>query len=317
MSSPSVGSASTSTRSRSGSGWPTSRRSASTSAAPPPTSPSPPPGTAGSSAVVTRTGDDPFGRCDPRGTARLRRRRPVGRDRARAAHPGDVLRDLPAGRLPALLLRPLPTAADLQIRPDELDLDAVAGRGVFWVTGTGLCQEPSRGAHLAALEAPRPHARTPSLDLDYRPMFWASRAEAARADRRGCCRTSPSRSATSTSARPPSVRATPSAPRPPCSTAGSSSRSSSRARAGVLARTARRARRGPAVPRRRGQRPRRGRRVRRRAVPRAARRLAAGARWSASPTSPARSSPPGWSAPRPCRPRPRCESQLEVADRAS
>jgi 5-dehydro-2-deoxygluconokinase len=71
----------------------------------------------------------------------------------------------------------LPTAPDLQIEADELDLDAIAAADVFWVTGTGLCQEPSRTATMTALKARGGHGTT-VLDLDYRPMFWASRAEA-------------------------------------------------------------------------------------------------------------------------------------------
>jgi 5-dehydro-2-deoxygluconokinase len=49
---------------------------------------------------------------------------------------------------------------------------------VFWVTVTGLSQEPSRTATLAALAA-RDEGLT-VLDLDYRPMFWPSREEARR-----------------------------------------------------------------------------------------------------------------------------------------
>jgi 5-dehydro-2-deoxygluconokinase len=71
-----------------------------------------------------------------------------------------------------------PTAPDLQIRPDELDLAAVRDADVFWVTVTGLCQQPSLDAHRAALRA-RERRPFTVLDLDYRPMFWESR-EAAR-----------------------------------------------------------------------------------------------------------------------------------------
>jgi 5-dehydro-2-deoxygluconokinase len=70
-----------------------------------------------------------------------------------------------------------PTAPDLQIRTEELDLDAVRTAKIFWVTVTGLCQEPSRSATLAALEA-RGRSGITILDLDYRPMFWGSREEA-------------------------------------------------------------------------------------------------------------------------------------------
>jgi 5-dehydro-2-deoxygluconokinase len=73
----------------------------------------------------------------------------------------------------------LPTAPDLQIHADELDLDAVRNADVFWVTVTGLSQEPSREATLHALRE-RGRRGITVLDLDYRPMFWPSREEARR-----------------------------------------------------------------------------------------------------------------------------------------
>jgi 5-dehydro-2-deoxygluconokinase len=72
-----------------------------------------------------------------------------------------------------------PKAPDLEIYESELDLDAVRAAGVFWITGTGLSQEPSRSATLAALKA-RDKRGITVFDLDYRPMFWESRAEARR-----------------------------------------------------------------------------------------------------------------------------------------
>jgi 5-dehydro-2-deoxygluconokinase len=70
-----------------------------------------------------------------------------------------------------------PSAPDLQIRPDELDLDAVRSARLYWSTVTGLSEEPSRSAHFAAWEA-RERAPLTVLDLDYRPMFWESPAAA-------------------------------------------------------------------------------------------------------------------------------------------
>jgi 5-dehydro-2-deoxygluconokinase len=70
-----------------------------------------------------------------------------------------------------------PSAPDLQIRPDELDLDAVRSARLYWSTVTGLSEEPSRSAHFAAWEA-RARARHTVLDLDYRPMFWETPAAA-------------------------------------------------------------------------------------------------------------------------------------------
>jgi 5-dehydro-2-deoxygluconokinase len=71
-----------------------------------------------------------------------------------------------------------PTAPDMQITASDLDMDAIMDAGIFWLTVTGLSEEPSRSAHLAALEA-RKGKRHTVVDLDYRPMFWSS-PEAAR-----------------------------------------------------------------------------------------------------------------------------------------
>jgi 5-dehydro-2-deoxygluconokinase len=64
----------------------------------------------------------------------------------------------------------LPTAPDMTISVDELDMDAIRGARVFWTTGTGLSDEPSRSATLAAL-GERVGGHTVH-DLDFRPMFW-------------------------------------------------------------------------------------------------------------------------------------------------
>jgi 5-dehydro-2-deoxygluconokinase len=73
-----------------------------------------------------------------------------------------------------------PKAPDLEIGVAELDLDAIRAAKVFWVTVTGLSQEPSRSATLAALRARSDSPGITVLDLDYRPMFWASREKARR-----------------------------------------------------------------------------------------------------------------------------------------
>ena len=70
-----------------------------------------------------------------------------------------------------------PSAPDLQIRPEEIDTDAVRSARLYWSTVTGLSEEPSRSAHFAAWEA-RARTRHTVLDLDYRPMFWESPAAA-------------------------------------------------------------------------------------------------------------------------------------------
>ena len=55
-------------------------------------------------AVITRTGRGPVRRLPPPGAGGVRRGRPLGERRGGVSDPGHLLRDLPAGRLPALLL---------------------------------------------------------------------------------------------------------------------------------------------------------------------------------------------------------------------
>jgi 5-dehydro-2-deoxygluconokinase len=131
------------------------------------------------SAVITRTGQDPFGEYLHDAL------RGFGvDDRYVTAVPGlptpvTFCEIFPPDDFPLYFYR-WPKAPDLEIRPEELDLEAVRSARVFWVTVTGLSQEPSRGATLHALEA-RARSGITVLDLDYRPMFWPSR-EAARAE---------------------------------------------------------------------------------------------------------------------------------------
>ncbi|MCW6006646.1 5-dehydro-2-deoxygluconokinase [Micromonospora sp. CPCC 205371] len=130
------------------------------------------------SAVITRTGADPFGEFIHKA---LRGYGVDDRYVTPVEHlptPVTFCEIFPPDDFPLYFYR-YPTAPDLQISQDELDLDAIRAAGVFWVTGTGLCEEPSRSATLAALRA-RDRAGITVLDLDYRPMFWPSREEARR-----------------------------------------------------------------------------------------------------------------------------------------
>jgi len=128
------------------------------------------------SAVITRTGEDPFGAFIHDALRRF-----GVDDRFVTAVPGlptpvTFCEIFPPDDFPLYFYR-FPKAPDLEIRAEELDLDAVREARVFWVTVTGLSQEPSRSATLAALAA-RGKSGTTILDLDYRPMFWESREEA-------------------------------------------------------------------------------------------------------------------------------------------
>ncbi|MDQ7909661.1 5-dehydro-2-deoxygluconokinase [Phytohabitans sp. ZYX-F-186] len=127
-------------------------------------------------AVITRTGADPFG--DFVHSA-LRGYGVDDRYVSTVEHlptPVTFCEIFPPDDFPLYFYR-LPSAPDLQIRADELDTAAIRAAGVFWVTGTGLCAEPSRSATLAALRA-RGRVGVTVLDLDYRQMFWPSREEA-------------------------------------------------------------------------------------------------------------------------------------------
>jgi 5-dehydro-2-deoxygluconokinase len=130
------------------------------------------------SAVITRTGQDPFGEYLHDAL------RGFGvDDRYVTAVPGlptpvTFCEIFPPDNFPLYFYR-FPKAPDLEIRPEELDLEAIRSARVFWVTVTGLSQEPSRTATLRALEA-RAKAGITVLDLDYRPVFWPSREEARR-----------------------------------------------------------------------------------------------------------------------------------------
>ena len=135
------------------------------------------------SAVITRTGDDAFGRFVHKALAGFGVSDAFVSAVQGLNTPLAFCEIYPPDHFPLLFYR-LPTAPDLQIRADELDLEAISRAGVFWATVTGLSEEPSREAHHVAWRA-RARAPLTVLDLDYRPMFWAdpqqARAEVRRA----------------------------------------------------------------------------------------------------------------------------------------
>ncbi|MER5475009.1 5-dehydro-2-deoxygluconokinase [Streptomyces sp. NPDC002685] len=123
-----------------------------------------------SAAVITRTGQDPFG------TYLHEQLKEFGVDDRWVtpvpAYPTPVTfcEIFPPDDFPLYFYRQ-PKAPDLEIRTDELDYFAIRAARVFWITGTGLSEEPSRSATLAALKA-RARTGITVFDLDWRPMFW-------------------------------------------------------------------------------------------------------------------------------------------------
>ncbi|MGV9884293.1 5-dehydro-2-deoxygluconokinase [Streptomyces sp. NPDC003006] len=124
-------------------------------------------------AVITRTGEDPFG------TYLHRALREFGVDDrwvsgvAGLPTPVTFCEVFPPDDFPLYFYR-LPKAPDLEMYEHELDLGAIAAARVFWMTGTGLCAEPSRSATLAALATRS--AGVTVFDLDWRPALWTDTA---------------------------------------------------------------------------------------------------------------------------------------------
>jgi 5-dehydro-2-deoxygluconokinase len=127
-------------------------------------------------AVVTKVGDDGFGSFVREALSGF------GVDGSRVGTDSELRTPLafceihPPDHFPLLFYRE-PAAPDLQLRMDDLDLDEVARVGVFWTTGTGLSEEPSRSTTLEALRA-RERRPFTVYDLDYRAAVWASPDEA-------------------------------------------------------------------------------------------------------------------------------------------
>jgi 5-dehydro-2-deoxygluconokinase len=125
-------------------------------------------------AVITRTGADPFGAFVRREIASF------GVDnRYVTTVPGlntpvTFCEIFPPDSFPIYFYRE-PIAPDLMIDAEDLDLEAIATSGVYWSTVTGLSREPSRSAHYAAWQA-RGRIPLTVLDLDYREVFWESAA---------------------------------------------------------------------------------------------------------------------------------------------
>lgn len=144
-------------------------------------------------AALTGVGDDPFGRFVRRAL------RDLGVDDSHVV----VVPDLPTpvtfceifppDDFPLYFYR-RPSAPDMNLTVDDVDLDLVRDVDLLWVTTSGLAEEPSRSTQIAMLEARTAgvpgrgrqedtagvpgHGRHTVLDLDYRPMFWTDAAAA-------------------------------------------------------------------------------------------------------------------------------------------
>lgn len=135
-----------------------------------------------SSSVITRVGDDGFGEYV---RSALREfgvdDRYVGTDPVLRT-PLVFVEIYPPDHFPLLFYRQ-PKAPDMNIAPEDLDLDVIRSADVFWTSGTGLSDEPSRSATFAALEA-RQRRKHTIHDLDFRSSLWSSPEDAGTYQRR-------------------------------------------------------------------------------------------------------------------------------------
>lgn len=130
------------------------------------------------SAIITKTGNDPFGRFVRGKLAELGVSTEfVGTD-PWLPTPVTFCEIFPPDDFPLYFYR-YPQAPDLRIEVTDLPLAEIASAGVYWATLTGMSAEPSRQSHLAAWRV-RDRRRFTILDLDYRPMFWKNEADATR-----------------------------------------------------------------------------------------------------------------------------------------
>jgi len=129
-------------------------------------------------ALVSRTGDDPFGRFVHKALVELgvddRFVTPV----ADLPTPVTFCEIFPPDDFPLYFYR-RPAAPDMHLTPDLMPAAAIRDARIFWAIGSALSEEPSHSAVHAAWAA-RGRRPLTILDLDYRPMFWPDR-ETARA----------------------------------------------------------------------------------------------------------------------------------------
>src|SRR4029453_14945042 len=130
-------------------------------------------------AIITGVGDDPFGRYVRKALRELNVDDRYVVTNTEYATPVTFCEIFPPDNFPLWFYRK-PTAPDLQVKPSEIDFDAVRATRLMWLSVTGLSEEPSRESHFAVLEA-RARKQFTVLDLDYRPMFWDTPAPATEA----------------------------------------------------------------------------------------------------------------------------------------
>ncbi len=128
-------------------------------------------------ALINRVGDDPFGEYIRRGL------RKFGVHDAFITTDPELLTPVVFCELlppeePSIYFYRKPRGPDMNVSVDDLPVDAITSVPLFWTAGSRFAEEPSRSAAMEALRLRARSAHT-VIDLDYRPMFWESREQAA------------------------------------------------------------------------------------------------------------------------------------------
>jgi 5-dehydro-2-deoxygluconokinase len=130
-------------------------------------------------AVLTKVGDDPFGeyvRWALAGTFGVDTRF-VGTDPVLRTPLAFAELDPPDD--PRIIFYREPKAPDLNLEPEDVDVETVREVPVLWVSLGALSAEPSRSTVHRLLEARGGRAET-VVDLDWRPQMWDARSSATR-----------------------------------------------------------------------------------------------------------------------------------------
>ena len=128
-------------------------------------------------AVVTRVGDDGFGEYIRNALAERFGviSRYVSTDPQLRTALAFCALDPPSD--PPLLFYREPRGPDMNLTLDDIPLDVVESVPVLWIAASRFAQEPSRSAATATLQQRGRKSHT-VLDLDYRPSFWSTAADA-------------------------------------------------------------------------------------------------------------------------------------------
>lgn len=130
-------------------------------------------------ALLSRVGDDPFGRFVTRSLAEFGVDTDLLAIDPTLATPITFCELFPPDNFPIYFYR-MPSAPDLQITTAQVPADTVRNARICWATLTGLSAPASASTH-ADLWATRQRSAHTIIDLDYRPGFWPDESAATRA----------------------------------------------------------------------------------------------------------------------------------------